>query len=147
MDKYRIENLEENHIDEISEIEKQCFSSPWSQESIKGELTNLLAVWFVAMEKQTVAGYVGMHHVLDEGYINNVATKQEYRAQGVATKLLKKLIEYGHKNHMKFISLEVRISNVGAIKMYSNQGFKSVGIRKNFYSNPTEDAMIMTNEI
>ena len=147
MDQYNIESLNQSHIHQIALIEKECFSDPWSLDSIKGETENPLAVWFVAMDGEILIGYAGMNHVLDEGYINNVAIKQEYRSKGIATRLLKRLISYGEENSMQFISLEVRASNTNAIELYDKQGFKNVGIRKNFYDHPYEDAIIMTNQL
>ena len=89
-------------------------------------------------------GYGGMYTVLDEGYITNIGVMPDYRRRGIGAKLVSKLIDYSVRNSLSFLSLEVRVSNIAAIKLYDSFGFKEVGKRKNFYSNPKEDALIMT---
>lgn len=134
------------HIKELALLEKSCFSEPWSEDGFIEELSNPLAVFKVAIDTSSnkVIGYVGMHHILDEGYITNIAVMEEYRRKGVAKKLMKSLFKYAKEKDMSFISLEVRVSNQNAVDFYENFGFKTVGTRKNFYNSPTEDAYIMT---
>jgi len=124
---------------ELNEIEKECFSAPWSEESFKSAENTRFYLYF---EDQKVVGYVGIYSVLDEGYITNIAVLKNYRKKGIATKLLKELTE--KENNLSFISLEVRASNIAAISLYEKFEFKQEGIRKAFYSNPKEDGLILT---
>ena len=124
---------------ELNEIEKECFSAPWSEESFKNAENTRFYLYF---EDQKVVGYVGIYSVLDEGYITNIAVLKDYRKKGIATKLLKELTE--KESNLSFISLEVRVSNIAAISLYEKFEFKQEGIRKAFYSNPKEDGLILT---
>lgn len=134
------------HIKELVLLERGCFSEPWCEDGFLEELSNPLAVFKVAIDKNSnkVIGYIGMHHILDEGYITNIAVMEDFRRKGVAKELMKSLFEYGKEKDMSFISLEVRVSNKNAVDFYDHFGFKTVGIRKNFYNSPVEDAYIMT---
>lgn len=140
----RIEQMQPCHIEDISVIEQRCFPNPWSYESLVGELSNPLAVYFAAVEKGKVVGYAGMHHIVDEGYINNIAVLEDFRKTGVGKLLMNALLEYCENNNLDFITLEVRESNINAIHFYEHFGFEKAGMRKRFYTNPTEDAYIMT---
>ena len=126
----------------ISEIEKECFSSPWSEQAVL-DSANSDCVFVLFEEENEVLGYVGLQTVLDEGYITNVAVKKEHRRKGIAKALINELIKK-LENELSFISLEVRLSNTAAINLYSSLGFKEEGKRKNFYEAPKEDALIMT---
>ena len=124
---------------------KECFSVPWSKTSLKEEINNENASFLVAVDKnEKVFGYTGFTFVLDEGYITNIAVFPQYRGNGVAKKLLEALVKFAQDKKLKFISLEVRKSNVSAVSLYKKLNFLSVGLRKNFYSYPKEDAIIMT---
>ena len=134
----------DEHIKSIAHIERECFSTPWSEDSIKDAIRNDNNYTVIFFENGVVKGYAGMYHVCSEGYINNIAVLPEYRGNKIGTMLLKNLINYSNYNKLEFLSLEVRKSNLIAIKIYKNFGFDIVGKRKNFYSNPFEDAVIMT---
>ncbi len=134
-------------IKAIAEIEKECFSSPWSEDGLRSELTNEGAHFFTAKKKDAVVGYMGMHIVLDECYIANVAVSTAFRRQGIADALLGFAEETAKNKNCSFISLEVRVSNAPAIKLYEKHGYISMGERKNFYSTPTENALIMTKTL
>ena len=136
--------MEPKHIEDLERLELECFYTPWSFDSLVSELSNPLAVFRVAEVNGQVAGYVGMHHIVDEGFICNIAVFPQYRRRGVATCLMESLIEYAKENDMTSISLEVRESNYSAQALYENFQFEVVGERRNFYANPTEDALIMT---
>ncbi len=140
----KIVPLAAGYIEALAELERECFSSPWSYEGLLEELSNPMAVFRVATVGDEVAGYVGMHHVLDEGYITNVAVKEGLRRKGIARLLLRALKAYGEENEMAFITLEVRVSNLAAIELYRLEGFEAAGIRCGFYAGPTEDALMMT---
>lgn len=137
-----INAMEKRHISDIARIEEMCFSSPWSEDAIGEELNNLHAHYFVAECDGIVCGYVGIHTVLDEGYITNIAVDLNFRRQGIASKLLETLI--AKMGELTFITLEVRVSNNPAIALYKSFGFEEVGVRKGYYTKPSEDALLMT---
>lgn len=142
----RIHPMTESDVDGIEEIEKECFSEPWSREGIKSELSNETARFFVAYYMGEIAGYLGMHIVLDECYIANIAVKEKFRRMGIGNALLIKGEERAKEENCAFISLEVRVSNEKAIALYRKRGYNEMGERKNFYSSPTENALIMTKD-
>ena len=133
-----------SHVNGVALIEKECFSTPWTRDGIESELSNENARFFVAEYMGEVAGYLGMHIVLDECYIANVAVREKFRRKGIADKLLSVGEEKAKTENCAFISLEVRVSNAKAIALYKKRGYNEVGERKNFYSDPTENALIMT---
>lgn len=131
------------HIAAIADIEKQCFSAPWSVAALTEELDNPHAVFYTAVDAGgRVLGYAGMHHVGDEGYIDNVAVDSAARRQGVARALMEALERYGRENALYRLTLEVRASNTPAIALYTGAGYVCDGVRPNFYTKPTEDAAI-----
>lgn len=131
-------------LEDVYIIETECFSHPWSKQSLEEELNNETSLFLVAKEENEVIGYIGMSIVIDEGYIFNVAVRESYRNKGVATALINELVTYGKKNNFSFITLEVRESNLPAISLYSKFGFIKAGERKDYYSNPKENAILMT---
>lgn len=135
-----IENMKEEHINEVENIEKICFAHPWSRTDLEQQLNLETSHFAVATVDEKVVGYMGLQIFSSEGYVTNVAVLPEYRRQGIA----KMLIEKQMQNEMSFITLEVRESNLPAIKLYESCGFENVGIRPKFYTNPTENAIIMT---
>lgn len=135
--------IEYKHIKEIAKLEKICFSTPWSENAIKEAYQNGTK-FFVATKDNKVLGYVGISAIIDEGYITNIAVFPAYRKQGVGSALLNHLFTFAKENALSFISLEVRESNHTAISLYKKFGFKTEGKRKNFYTEPSEDALIMT---
>ncbi len=139
--------MTEEHISAVAEIERQCFSDPWSEEGLKAELTNENARFYVFTCFGSVLGYMGMHIVLDECYIANVAVSDLHRRRGIGERLVRYCVKQAEKENCSFISLEVRVSNGSAIALYEKAGFNAVGERKNFYSHPTENGLIMTKEL
>lgn len=139
-----ITSMQKAHLCRVCELERQCFSQPWSYQGLAYELENPTARFFVAQAQERLLGYAGMYHVADEGYLANLAVSPEYRRRGVGKRLLERLIALAREENLAFLSLEVRASNSAAISMYAAQGFKKAGVRKNFYQSPTEDALIMT---
>ena len=131
-------------LDDVYIIETECFSHPWSKQSLEEELNNETSLFLVAKEENEVIGYIGMSIVIDEGYIFNVAVRESYRNKGVATALLNELVTYGKKTYFSFITLEVRENNLPAISLYSKFGFIKAGERKDYYSNPKENAILLT---
>ncbi len=140
--KNNIVNMEERHITDIAKLECECFSSPWSEKMLSEELSNPCAHFLVCECDGEVCGYVGLHCILDEGYITNIAVIEKYRRMGVASALLEKLVS--DMENLSFITLEVRVSNAPAIALYKTFGFENVGVRRNYYTNPCEDALLMT---
>ncbi len=137
----------ETHIKGIVALENECFSAPWSEDSIKAELDNENAHFLVAKAGDKVMGYMGVHEIVGEAYIANIAVSNIYRRKGVATALMQKSENDARDRKCEFISLEVRKSNFSAISLYEKRGYEIKGERKNFYSNPTENAIIMTLEL
>ena len=143
----RIVPMNADHLDEVAELERICFSVPWSRNMLAEELDNLLSAFLVALDdNDKVVGYAGVQVILDEGYITNVAVRPECRRQGIAAKLLQVFLDFAKANKLTFLTLEVRASNYDAIALYGSRGFRSVGRRRNYYEHPREDAIIMTKE-
>lgn len=138
---YVISDARLEDIPQIEEIEKLCFSIPWTEKQLETQLGERY-VFLVAKENDEVLGYVGMMCVLDEGYISNVAVSPSQRRRSIADALISELCERGRE--LAFITLEVRESNAAAIKLYEKHGFKNVATRKNYYDKPKENAVIMT---
>ena len=141
-----IVSMEEAHVSAVAELERLCFSDPWSENSVASELNNPLSLWLVALDGETVVGYVGSQSVMGESDMMNVAISPEYRRKGVATRLIEALVEALEKNGNHRLSLEVRASNTPAIALYEGMGFLEVGRRRNYYRNPREDALILRKE-
>ena len=135
--------IEETHA--IYEIEQQSFSVPWRLESVLAELEGAAnKLYMVICEENHIVGYAGAWLVYDEGQITNIAILPSARGKGYGSKLTKQLIDECFSRGMHEIFLEVRISNLAALAMYRNLGFSVKGIRKEYYSEPTEDAYIMS---
>ena len=139
-----ISPMTRDDIPALVELEKQCFSKPWTYEGFAAELENSAAHFLTAKLGGNIVGYIGFQAVLDEGYVDNVAVSPECRRQGIAKALLTEAIEESKRMGLAFLSLEVRQSNAPAIALYKSFGFETVGVRKRFYTAPTEDADIMT---
>ena len=142
----RYELMNEAHVAQIAQLEKRCFSDPWSENSIRSELTGRLSLWVVALDGDTVAGYIGSQSVLGESDMMNVAVAPEYRRQGIAQALILELIRRLSQQGNRSLMLEVRASNTPAITLYHKLGFAQVGRRPNYYRNPKEDALILRKE-
>lgn len=134
--------MAERHLAALAEIEKACFHAPWSESMLREELGK--GIFLVAERDGQAVGYVGCQTVLDEGYITNVAVSPDARRQGIARALIVKLTDEARAAGLAFVTLEVRVSNAPAIALYEGAGFGRVGVRKNFYTAPTEDAVLMT---
>lgn len=142
---YRIDDTTEAQLAQIEEIERQCFSCPWTLDQLRSQLSDDRHVFLAAVaESGAVLGYVGMMFVLDEGYISNVAVAPAYRRQGVADALISALMMRAEELGLAFVTLEVRAGNEPAKALYTKHGFVSVGRRKNYYDLPKEDAILMT---
>ena len=138
--------MNKSHVLQIAELEQLCFNDPWSENSITSELDNKLSCWLVALDKDQVVGYVGSQTVLGETDMMNIAIHPDYRKQGIASALINALIETLKERGSHSLMLEVRSSNEPAKSLYFKIGFESVGIRRNYYRNPKEDALILRKE-
>lgn len=137
-----IKRLSAEHIAEVAYIEELCFSIPWSAKSLE-LLIKDKNVGFVALCDGQVVAYAGMITVLDEGQITNIATHPDYRRRGIARSLMHEIDGYAEDNALSLLSLEVREQNVAAIALYSECGWEKAGIRKNFYSSPRDNGVVM----
>jgi ribosomal-protein-alanine N-acetyltransferase len=144
MRKISINKMTKDNISDAAELEKLCFSCPWSSDSFESALENKNSYFICAEINFKFAGYAGMYSAADEGYIYNIAVHEEFRNMGVGEALIRNLLEYSEKKCLGFLSLEVRASNAAAIHLYEKCKFIKNGIRKNFYDSPQEDAVIMT---
>ena len=135
--------MNESHVAAVAELEKQNFSEPWPEVAVRSELTNKLALWLVAVEDGVVAGYVGSQTVLQEADMMNIAVGDGFRRRGIAKMLVEELIR---RLDAYQLTLEVRASNAPAIALYESLGFTQVGLRKNYYHKPKEDALILRKE-
>lgn len=141
---YQLVPMDKSHLSAVAALERQCFSTPWTQAMLEEELYNPCACFIVAEgEGGSLLGYAGLHVAADEGYIDNIAVLPEYRRQGVGAALLGAFLAFGQA-HLAFLTLEVRPSNQPAIAFYQAHGFQQVGRRKNYYQDPEEDALLLT---
>ena len=143
---YQLVPMDRSHLAAVAALERLCFTTPWTEAMLEEELYNDTASFIVAQRDDgEVLGYAGLHVILDEGYIDNVAVRPEYRRQGVADRLLDVFCRFGQAR-LAFLTLEVRPSNTAAVALYEKHGFAEAGRRKNYYENPTEDALLLTKE-
>lgn len=142
-----IVKMNESHVASVAAIEKECFGrAAWSEKSVSGELTNALALWLVAVEGETVAGYVGSQTVCNETDMMNVAVTADFRRRGIGEQLVTALVEELKAMESHSLTLEVRASNIPAQALYKKLGFAEVGRRPGYYQNPKEDALILRKE-
>ena len=142
-----IRPMTKDDVDAVYIVEENCFVDPWSKESIRKELKNNLAKYLVAQLDNKIVGYVGVWFVVDEGHITNVAVHSDYRGKKIGDKLVKEMVELCKENNIIAMTLEVRASNIVAQNLYRKYGFKMGGIRKEYYSDNKEDAIIMWNQL
>ena len=141
------ERMTADDISGVADIEKLCFSSPWSADSLKLLTNEGIGMGMVCRKDGKVCAYGGMLIAVDEGQITNIATHPDYRRQGYGKAIVESLIKYAKNNRLVSISLEVRASNKAAIDLYTSLGFKSEGKRKDFYTSPREDALVMVYQV
>lgn len=143
---YKLVPMDRSHLAGVAELERLCFSAPWNEAMLAEELYNPTASFIVAEDPEgRVLGYAGLHVVLDEGYIDNVAVRPACRRSGIADRLLDVFCRFGQE-HLAFLTLEVRPSNQAAVALYQKHGFSEAGRRKDYYSDPKEDALLLTRE-
>ncbi len=143
MNDYSIIEMTEDHLEGVLKISSLSFHLPWSRESYEKELKNPFAKYLVAVKDNMVLGYGGMWIIIDEAHITNIAVLPEYRAQGVGTAILSEMIKRSEEQKVISMTLEVRASNLPAQGLYKKYGFEEEGIRKAYYEDNHEDAIIM----
>ena len=146
MMEYRIVRLERSMLPQVAELEKECFSEPWSESSLE-LLLGGQGVGLAALCGGRVVAYVGMLCVLDEGQITNLAVRSEHRRRGLGRALMSSLEELAAEKGASLLSLEVRESNVAARGLYRAMGWQEEGVRKGFYKLPLENAIVMTKSL
>ena len=139
--------MQETHIAQIAALEKRCFSDPWSEASVRSELTNPLSCWLVAEKDGKLIGYVGSQSVPPEADVMNLAVAPEWRNKGIGRALMTALIAQLHSRGITALFLEVRVGNTPAQNLYRSLGFVEAGRRPKYYVNPTEDALILRKEL
>lgn len=145
--KIEFEAMCEENITEIAQLEKLSFSKPWSENSLRNELSNKTSNFFLARINGVSAGYIGVHVILDEAFIANIAVHPDYRNKGIGRKILEQAHTVVKEKGVKTISLEVRPSNTAAVRLYKSLDYEEKGVRKNFYTSPAEDGLILTRTI
>lgn len=130
-------------LEQVAGIEREIFSMPWSEKAFADSLQSENTLYIVAEIDGKVAGYCGMYIAFEEGNISNVAVAPEYRRQKIAANMLKNILKLAKEKGVTDVVLEVRETNTGAIRLYEQIGFEEVGIRKDFYDKPKENALIM----
>ena len=138
-----IRPMEERDIAQAARIEAESFSTPWSAEAFRKSLALDYTIFLTAEWEGRVAGYCGCYVSLEEAEITNVAVKEELRGRGIARALLLDLLQQGEARGAKAFLLEVRAGNAPAIRLYEGLGFEREGLRRNFYEQPREDALVM----
>lgn len=142
----KIETMKAQHVPQIAALEKLCFSDPWSEKSVGDELNNDLSYWLVALNGETVVGYVGSQSVLGAADMMNIAVHPDWRRQGIAEKMITALVAGLQEKNVHSLMLEVRASNDPARLLYEKLGFRQAGRRPGYYRNPREDALILRKE-
>lgn len=145
MERYGYGPLRAEDVAEAADIEQQLFSKPWTKQNFLESLQQPDTIYLAAWENESgvLAGYCGCYQALDEGNITNVAVRPSMQRQGIARNLMLRMLQSGKQRGIQNFVLEVRISNHSAYSLYQSLGFQNVGVRKNFYTAPTEDAYIM----
>ena len=138
-----IKPLTEKYVDAVCVLEEEAFSMPWHKESFLEMIRNKDACYLVGILEEQVVSSCGLRNIVGDGEITNVVTSKNMRGRGIARQMLLKLMEEGVKMGVEAFTLEVRKSNAGAIHLYESLGFVTEGIRRNFYEEPVEDALIM----
>jgi len=138
-----IQFMREEHIDQVYQIEQDSFSISWTRDDFENELRNNITIYIVALDEREVIGFAGLWHVVNEGHIVNLAVKEERRRQGVGALLIERFIEIALEKEMIGLTLEVRMANAAGQRLYHKFGFKAEGLRRRYYADTGEDAIIM----
>ncbi len=147
MTSYKIEPMMLSHLDDIMQVEQKCYGAHhWSRNSFVSELDNPCANYIVALIEQRCVGYMGLWRIFDEAHITNLAVHPDFQGNKIAHSLIISSIDSCYKDKIKYMTLEVRKTNEKAIHLYEKFGFKSLGLRKKYYQDNGEDALIMWTE-
>lgn len=143
-----IKNMTKDDVESVVEIEEEAYGKHhWAKASFYDEMSNNLAKYYVAKTREgEIAGYAGTWHIIDEGHITTIAVKKDYLRNHIGEALIHQIVEDCYKDKVKYLTLEVRVSNEPAIKLYEKYGFQSLGTRKGYYQDNNEDALIMWTE-
>ena len=143
-----ISPMQKEDVEAVVQIEAEAYGKHhWAKSSFYDEMSNNLAKYYVAkMPDGELVGYAGTWHIIDEGHITTIAVKKEYLRNHIGEAIIQRIIEDCYKNNIKYLTLEVRVSNIPAIKLYEKYGFQSLGTRKGYYQDNNEDALIMWTE-
>ncbi len=143
-----IDDLQKEDLDSLMEIESTAYGEHhWSRDSFVNELNNKVAKYYAVKNKDSeLIAYMGVWNIVDEAHITTIAVREDYRRMHVGEALIAKMLEDCYNNYVKYITLEVRVGNIPAIKLYEKFGFKSLGVRKGYYQDNGEDALIMWTE-
>jgi len=146
--KIKIAPMQKSDVEDVIKIEEKAYGEHhWSKDSFYGELSNDLAHYYSAFDiNGKLIGYAGSWQILDEAHITTIAIEPSLRRNKIGEALLNEILRSCYKNEIKYVTLEVRVSNIPAIKLYEKYGFKSLGTRKGYYQNNNEDALIMWTE-
>lgn len=139
--------MKETHVSAVAELEKLCFSAPWSERSIAAELKSEWSLWLVEEREGKAVAYVGSQSSPPEADVMNLAVSPAFRRQGIGEGLMTALMEALRARGTESLTLEVRASNQPAIALYTRLGFAEAGRRPNYYRDPKEDALIMRKEL
>ena len=142
----KFEMMMDCHVGAVAQLEKLCFQDPWSETSVRSEVTNPLSLWLVALDEDRLVGYVGSQSVMGEADMMNLAVDPDYRCRGIGSSLVNGLVSALKARDVSSLTLEVHASNEKAIRLYLAHGFTQVGRRPNYYRNPKEDALILRKE-
>lgn len=144
IDDVKVRNMNILDIDDVMNVETQCFTIGWSKESFEYEMKeNNKALYVIAEYQGTLLGYAGLWKILDEGHITNIAVLKDFRKNGIATLMLNTLLDLAQKDSVNSFTLEVKKTNNVAISLYQNLGFEACGVRKGYYKDTNDDAIIM----
>ena len=138
--------MKEDDLPEVRTIEALSFSNPWSDNTFRGEIQNTSVSFpMVVVQRpgERVIGYILYWHIQEDVQVNNIAVHPDFRGRGIGEALMQHIIERVRKKGATFVTLEVRPSNTTAVTLYKKLGFEVLGMRKNYYTNPNEDACLM----
>ena len=147
MDEFVIQKMQKCHIDDILQIEELCYGAHhWSFDSFANEIENKISSYRCIINNSRCVGYMGIWKIIEEAHVTNLSVHPDFQNRKLAHRLLLDAIDECYKSKIKYITLEVRVSNEKAIHLYEKFGFKSLGLRKKYYQDNNEDALIMWSE-
>ena len=140
--------MTKNDVEDVVNIEAEAYGKHhWAKSSFYDEMSNNLAKYYCAKTSDgELVGYAGTWHIIDEGHLTTIAVKKEFLRNHIGEAIMQRIIEDCYKDKVKYLTLEVRVSNIPAIKLYEKYGFQSLGTRKGYYQDNNEDALIMWTE-